>query len=142
MNLSDFPLWMIESLSDYQLDVNDRWEARDRLRWYYEDKYRGSSQKKQLKRETELRRLNWMEDYFLTDAFIHAFSPYLDVADDLWRRCDRVHGRYLIVRDRSVDDLFLLMKLVKFINITERLEPGRDYEALWAEIRDDWLPKE
>lgn len=142
MNRSDFPLWMLESLSDYQLDVNDRWEARDRLRRHYEDKYRGSSQKKQLKRETELRRVDWMEDYLLSAEFIRAFRPHLDVADDLWRRCDRVHGRYLIVRERSVDDMHLLLRLVKYINVFEQLEPGRDYAALWADIKDEWSPKE
>ena len=102
------------------------------------NKHRGYSRRTRDQLERELTRLEWLEDYQLSQDYIHAFHPDPDRADDLWRRCDKLVWRYDEVRREDPDRFFLLLKIVKYINLTARDEVDRDYDALWEDFRSRW----
>ena len=135
MNFSDYPEWILSSIAKFQLSVDDRWTARSDLRHHVEAKFGGYGRRKKEALEVELTRLARLEDWGLCQDFIHAFQPRLDVADDLWRRCDRLYWRYRKVWAQDPDEFFMLLRVVRYTNLVDQLEPGRDYEALWEEAR-------
>lgn len=130
---------MLASVGEHQLDVNDRYNARDELRQHFEYEHRGRSRRAREQLESELRWVAWTEDYHLSRKFIHVFQPRLDVPDDLWRRCDRLYWKYVALEKQSKDDFLKMLKLVKYVNVSEQAEPGRDYAALWEEIKHEWI---
>lgn len=139
MDFSAFPQWMLSSIGTYQLEPNDRYDARDQLRRHHEDEIGVNSRKKRERFEEVSRTIGGYEDYHLTGHYIRTFEPSMYEQDDLWRRCDTVYWKYVEVERQSKDDFFKLLKLIKYVNRTERAEPGRDYEALWDEIKGDWI---
>lgn len=59
----------------------------------------------------------------------------MDVADDLWRRCDGLYWRYRTVWAPDPDEFFMVLRVVKYITLVDQVEPQRDHEALWEEAR-------
>jgi len=134
VDFSDYPVWIMQSLGEYQLSVDDRWRARLELRHHVEEKYGGYSRRKKETFARELARVERLEDWGLCMDFIRAFQPRLDVSDDLWRRCDRLYWRYQDIWKRDPDEFFMMLRVVKYANIFDQLEPDRDYEMLRAEL--------
>lgn len=139
MDFSAFPQWMPSSIGTYQLHPNDRYDARDELRRHHKAKIGVSSRKKRERFEDVSQTIDGYEDYHLTSHYIRTFQPSMYEHDDLWRRCDAGYWKYVEVEKQSKDEFFKLLKLIKYVNRTERAEPGRDYEALWDEIKGDWI---
>lgn len=137
VDFSEFPSWMLASIGEHQLHVNDRYDARYELRRHFENEFAGWSRRTREKLEAELRWVDWAEDFHLSEQYIRVFQPRLDVPDDLWRRCDHIYWKYIAIQKQSMDDLLKMLKLVKYVNISEQTEPGRDYEALWDAIKHE-----
>ncbi len=138
MDFADLPKLIDASIPEFQLSWRDRGRARVELRHHLTDKHRGFTRVKREKLAQELARLERLEDYPLSQDYIHTFHPDPRQEDDLWRRCDRLVWRYNKVHRRDPDRFYLILNLVKYINLTERDEVDRDYDALWDDFRRNW----